>query len=639
VSKSSRVKGIAVIAFIGIVAALMLRFSLRGFQSGDFLFSTERWYQIVRGHGFSVFRHAFYDYTPPYLYALFLTSRILPSLSPVVATKIPSILADFVCAWYVYRIVRLKYRSGSMPTLAALAVLFAPTVVINSAVWGQTDMLFTAPLVALLYYVLRRKERAVWLAAGLAFAIKPQAIFIAPFLLALLLRRELAWRNVVWAPIICLSSLLPAWLAGRPIRELLTIYSSQGAIQASRLTWRAPNLYNWLPLGHSGLLFPAGMIFAAGIALLFCGVTYKSRVQSSPRLVIGLALFSVLIMPYVLPGMHERYFFAADVLAIIFAFYLPRYTYLAVLVETVSLLAYQPFLFKREIIPMPWLALALLIAVGALTRWLVGALYPRVPNSLYPVGDPIFVHRPHGEPAHGITESVVGDFRKLQQILLENSPGLSYARPGEVTFLTYNTSPEPSLVERCYKTYAIDDAVVLGRGLTDWNWYSKVGLVLEYLEEKKDVTPFVLVTDANDVLMINDPGPLVERFQTYGTEVLFCNTFVDWPPNQECRDFETATYPDYPLHGRLSAGAYMARTSSLLAYLRRLQAAYATVEPWAMAFNGSFDDQLAWRHLHRQEYPRIKVDYLSRIFRRYDIFRATERADAADPLDLAQAVL
>jgi Gpi18-like mannosyltransferase len=87
-------------------------------------------------------------------------------------------------------------------------------------------------------------------------------------------------------------------------------------------------------------------------------------------------------MPYVLPAMHERYFFTADVLAIIFAFHVPRYSYLAVLIGTVSLLAYQPFLFKREIIAMPWLALALLAAIVALARGLLIALYPRANRRL-----------------------------------------------------------------------------------------------------------------------------------------------------------------------------------------------------------------------------------------------------------------
>jgi Gpi18-like mannosyltransferase len=142
-------------------------------------------------------------------------------LSAIVAIKLPSIIADFVCAWYAYRIVQLKYSLTPAPVLAALAVLFAPTAVINSAVWGQTDMLFTAPFVAALYYTLRRRERAVWLAAGLAISIKLQAIFLAPFLLLLLLKRELSWRNVVYAPFAFFVVLLPTWIAVRPISNLL----------------------------------------------------------------------------------------------------------------------------------------------------------------------------------------------------------------------------------------------------------------------------------------------------------------------------------------------------------------------------------------------------------------------------------
>jgi Gpi18-like mannosyltransferase len=641
--KGFRASSIFVIAVIGVFLAAMLRFSLREFQSGDFLFFTERWYQTLRGHGFDVFRTAFYDYAPPYLYALFVISWAMPGVDPVVATKLPSIAADFVCAWYVYRIVRLKYQTGPVPTLASLVVLFAPTVIINSAVWGQTDMLFTAPLIACVYYVLRQKGRAVWIAFGLAFSIKPQAIFLAPCLFALLLRRDLSWRYVAFGPLVCLLTLLPAWIAGRSIFELMAIYFSQGNLQAAKLTWRAPNLYNWLPQEQTAIFLPAGLLFAAGIALLFVVATWKSQARLTPQLLIGTALASVLIMPYVLPSMHERYFFTADVMAILFAFYVPAYTYLAVLIGLVSLFAYQPFLFKKEIIPMPWLALALLIGIVLLGRWLLGKLYPGetlviarddemlapsklgIPEepsveSLYPAGDPLFIHKPNGEPFHGITKDVVRDFENLAHLLLRNPDDLVYTRPRDVTFITYNTGLEESLIERCYKAYGIQDAIILGRGMTQWNWYSKVGLVLEYLESGRCDTPFVLVTDATDVLMINDPAPLIDRFLSYSADILFCNTFVDWPPNSKCRDFETATYLSNPLHCRLSAGAYFAQTQPLLDYLRRLSAAYEAAAPWTL-FQRDFDDQLAWRHLHIQEYPRIKVDHLSKIFRRYDIFR------------------
>jgi hypothetical protein len=128
--------------------------------------------------------------------------------------------------------------------------------------------------------------------------------------------------------------------------------------------------------------------------------------------------------------------------------------------------------------------------------------------------------------------------------------------------------------------------------------------------------------------LLRDPAPLVERFLSCQTDILFCNTIVDWPPNTECRDFESATYPDHPFHCHLSAGAYFARTHILLGYLRQLQAAHAAGETWTLGFHARFDDQLAWRHLHRREYPRIKVDASSRIFRRYDIYRGTRAHDA-----------
>jgi len=374
--KSFRINSTSVIAIIGIVLAAMLRFSLREFQSDDFHIFVHGWYQTIKANGFGIFRTAFYDYTPPYLYILFLTSRALPWLSDAVATKIPSTVADFICAWYGWRIVRLKYQSGPAPIFAALTLLFAPTVVFNSAFWGQTDMLYTAPLVAALYYVLRKEERSAWLAIGLAFSIKAQAIFIGPFLFALLLRRELLWRNVVWAPIIWLASLLPAWIAGRPIYELLTINPTQAALQTGKLTWNAPNLYKWIPREYAELFYPAGTFFAASVAIIFVAVIYTSRVRLTPSLRIGLALASVLIMPYVLPGMHDRYFFAADVIAILFAFYVPSYCYLPLLIGMVSFLAYQPFLFKTDIVPMPYLALSLLVGIVILARWLVGTLYP-----------------------------------------------------------------------------------------------------------------------------------------------------------------------------------------------------------------------------------------------------------------------
>jgi hypothetical protein len=53
----------------------------------------------------------------------------------------------------------------------------------------------------------------------------------------------------------------------------------------------------------------------------------------------------VVLVPYLLPAMHERYFYLADTLTVLSAFYLPRRLwYLPIIEQFASLFSYLPFL-------------------------------------------------------------------------------------------------------------------------------------------------------------------------------------------------------------------------------------------------------------------------------------------------------
>jgi hypothetical protein len=95
---------------------------------------------------------------------------------------------------------------------------------------------------------------------------------------------------------------------------------------------------------------------------------------------------------------------------------------------------------------------------------------------------------------------------------------------------------------------------------------------------------------------------------------------VDWPPNRLYRDFEVLRNYEHPLHSHLSAGGYVGECQALIGYLRTLRQADETRQDWALV-QGRFDDQLGWRALHREHYPKIQIDTECRIFKRYDIFR------------------
>ena len=345
----------------GILLAIMVRYPLLPFESGDYQFHLKPWYDFIVQHDhFAALKYDFANYNVPYLYLLATVAYFFSDLHSLLAIKITSIIFDFVLAFFVYRCVRLKYRQpneGAIPILAALTVLLMPTVVLNSARWGQADAMYTAFLVACLYYLLAGRQAAAFIAFGVAFTFKLQSVFLAPLLLWLLVKKEVNWRYVWLSPAVYLVFILPAWFIGRPFADLLMIYFGQ-ADEFRYLNMNAPNLYQWIPNAYYDF-YPVGMAFTAMVALGIAYFVYKSRVKITADRLVFLATFSVLIMPYLLPKMHDRYFFPADVIAIILAFYCPRYWYVPVVIGSVSFLAYRsfvhmPFLLNIAILPQ-WL--------------------------------------------------------------------------------------------------------------------------------------------------------------------------------------------------------------------------------------------------------------------------------------------
>ncbi len=366
----------ALIAVIGVALALALRYFLLSFRSIDFMSYTRVWYNAIKDGGFSSFSQSFSNYNVPYLYLLYVVIRFLPDLPGLIATKIPSLVSDFVMAWLAYRIVRLKYHDSPAPLFAAFAILFAPTIVLNSAFWGQADALYGTALVACLYFLLIRREVWAMLMFGVSVAFKAQAVFLLPLLLALAARRELYWRHLLLVPTVIFVALLPAWAAGRSLVDLLMIYPAQAG-QYEQLTMHAPSIFAWIPdTGRNyPYFYPVGLLAAAAVAFAYLLLIYRSKAKMTPSLLVELAAISVMLMPFVLPKMHERYFYPADVLTILLAFYRPRLFFVPIGMSIISFLAYEPTLFNAEPVPMVALAFGVLALLIVLARDAMRELY------------------------------------------------------------------------------------------------------------------------------------------------------------------------------------------------------------------------------------------------------------------------
>jgi Gpi18-like mannosyltransferase len=353
----------ALVFSLVVVFAVYVRYAMREFVTSDFTHFTGFWYAAVQERGFAATGTAVSNYTPPYMYLLYLTSRIFPGVEPVAAIKIPSVAFDFVCAWFVYRIVALKYPGGRRPLFACMAVLVAPTVVCNSGLWGQADSIYAAMLLACVYFLMTGRAALATIAFGLGLSIKFQTMFMAPALCALWLRRVVPLWALLLVPLVYAVAMIPAWLAGRPALELATVYLTQ-SVTYHDLAKNAPTLYAWLPQSQYGIIVMAGLLLMVAIGCYFVWTVWKSKATMTPTLIMQLCLLSLIMTPFFLPKMHDRFFYTADVLAIAYAFYFPRQYYVAVAVSFASFFSYQPFLFHRSMLPLPLLSLVMFIALA-----------------------------------------------------------------------------------------------------------------------------------------------------------------------------------------------------------------------------------------------------------------------------------
>lgn len=358
--------------YVGIVGSLLLRVSVLDFESGDYKAFLTNWYDFFiehgRWHGLSLTEPGA-TYPPLYLYLISL-STLLP-VPKLYAIKLISVLGDYMAAWYVWRLARRHSSAGRSAWVAVTAFLFLPTVVMNGALWGQCDVLYTTGFLASLYYLLERRPVAALVAFGFSCALKPQAIFWCPLLAGLFIARRLAWKWV-WVPAaVYVACGLPAILAGKPALDALWRWGNLNLMPG--LTLGATNWYQWVFEQHPEIFWWPGVVLtlvATAFFVLWIEHTAPDD-SSSDRWLVSLAFLSVLFPPFLLPGMHERYFFPADVLSVVYAVFVPRGYWPAIMVQFASAFTYLPYLFTEEPIRRSFLALVILAAIGWVTRGLV----------------------------------------------------------------------------------------------------------------------------------------------------------------------------------------------------------------------------------------------------------------------------
>jgi Gpi18-like mannosyltransferase len=348
-----------------ILGACALKLSLFPLLNADMTFYVLPWLAEIRANGVAVLGHDLTDYSPGYTYFLLLAAMLPEQLPSVMAVKLISVAGDVAMA-AAGALLALELTGDRARALLAGAVLFAlPTVIANSGAWGQTDAIWTSLSLLAVLSMQRRQAVLAVLCFGLGIAYKPQAVFLGPVLLAFLIR-ERRWPLLALLPLPYLLIGLPQLLAGRSGEGVFGVYLQQFE-QRERLSNAAPSIWAWLPNLPGEMDAMAGLLLAAAVGLWLTLALLREGRLAGPPLLLGAAL-SCLLLPFLTPKMHDRYFFAGEIMVALAACLRPRLWPVVIATQAAALLAYQPFLLNMSGWRVPVGAVFSLIALVLLLR-------------------------------------------------------------------------------------------------------------------------------------------------------------------------------------------------------------------------------------------------------------------------------
>lgn len=299
-------------------ALLLARLAMLEKETGDYTVFLLPWYQQMQPLSFAqAMREEIGNYTMPYRYFIWLMTRV--PLPPMYLFKLTTLLFEPLLAYAVMRLFELRAEKQSLggALCAYLLTLALPTVVFNGAYWGQCDAIYTALLLFGLCAALEERPYRAMAGFGLALAFKLQAVFLFPLLPVLWAARRVRIKHLLALPGAWLAAQLPALLGGCALAHVLSPYFAQLGYSMD-LTLNAPSLFQlFVPEQMNPWMFRNyGIAMALVAAFGLCALLWRCRARLTPALLTDAAFLLVLAVPYLLPHMHERYFFAADALSV-----------------------------------------------------------------------------------------------------------------------------------------------------------------------------------------------------------------------------------------------------------------------------------------------------------------------------------
>lgn len=209
--------------------------------------------------------------------------------------------------------------------------------------------------------------------------------------------------------------------------------------------------------------------------------------------------------------------------------------------------------------------------------------------------------------------------------------------PPEITILLVHNYKKEPVMEKSLRYVGIENFVVLKVDPSiQWKHIQKIKEVKKFLDSDRCKTEYILFFDSADVVLRDEPEKAIRYLQEEDCDLLFSSTsskrgYELMPEMKEWTD-QIAKKSGYG-ERYLNAGVYVGKTSFLrevmdaaIEYvtedaispreyteLLQKEGARENLPPFP---KGIGCDQRILRYLHRQFYPRMKIDYKNRLAKR-----------------------
>jgi Gpi18-like mannosyltransferase len=354
--------------------SIVVRWGFRWSDSYDLMNCLVPWFQEMKNAGgLPALKQQIGNYNM--LYQTIIALMTYLPFSEVLMYKMLSVVFDYVLAVSAAVLAyKITDKSKTASALVYTVVLLMPTVVMDSAVWGQCDSIYTSFIIIALILLWDKRYTASFIVLGIAFAFKLQFIFILPFFIYYYFStKSFSVFNFLLTPLTAWAVSLPSTLyGGRPILSFFSIYYQQCG-EYQKLTLNAPNIW---ALGYDADAFDNSLImgdysslagFAMGLAITVLGmgllfVITRNVEFNNTETMLTAACWTVWSCIEFMPSMHERYTYLLDILMILLAAYnLKKYAGYSAVCVIASFMVYTMSLYGSTF-DIQWLAVIYLAA-------------------------------------------------------------------------------------------------------------------------------------------------------------------------------------------------------------------------------------------------------------------------------------